>query len=68
MVSLPNRRSLGILVAAIVAGYIVGLAIIALVQSPAASLDTATSPVYLIAVTIGTVAFTQSFLKTRTAA
>lgn len=62
MVSLPSRRTIGVLLAAIVAGYLVGLAIIALIQSPTASLDTATSPMYLIAVTIGAVAFTRSFL------
>lgn len=68
MVSLPKRRTIAVLLAAIVAGYLVGLAIVALVQSPTASLDTATSPVYFIAVTIGAVAFARSFLQARTAA
>jgi hypothetical protein len=53
---------------AIMTGYLVGLAIIALVQSPTASLDTATSPVYFIAVTVGAIAFARAFLNAKTAA
>jgi hypothetical protein len=68
MVSLPSRRTDGILLMAIMTGYLVGLAIIALVQSPTASLDTATSPVYFIAVTVGAIAFARAFLNAKTAA
>jgi len=61
-VSLPTNLIGGVLLAAIVSGYLIGLAIIALVPSPTASPDTTTNPVYLIAVTVGSVAFARPFL------
>lgn len=44
-------------------GYLIGLAIIAAIDSPAGSADAASNPGYLIGVTIGVVAFVHGFLR-----
>lgn len=44
-------------------GYIAGLMIIAVVESPGASLVTATNPIYIIGVVIGVSGFASGFLR-----
>lgn len=62
MVKEANKKRL-IALLLLPVGYLVGLTIIAIVESPDASLAAATNPIYMMGVLIGVSAFAIGFLR-----